>query len=177
MNSNAHSQAIVDEVTEEMKVAMKAKETAKLNTIRLIRSAFTNAAIDLKTKKLSDEQVRSDVACASDRGDCSLTFSIIKAQTVLKKMAKMRKESIDMFEKGGATDRADAERAELQLIERWLPSMASEEQVREWVKEAIHEAGPNNMGKVMGALMKAHKAEVDGGMAQKIVKEELANLT
>lgn len=140
---------------EEMKIAMKAKDTARLNTIRLIRSSFSNAAIDLKTEKLSDEQ----------------------AQTVLKKMAKMRKESIDMFEKGGATDRADAERAELEVIERWLPSMASEEKVREWVKEAIEEAGPDNMGKVMGALMKAHKAEVDGGMAQKIVKEELAALS
>lgn len=56
--SLALQQAIVDEVTEEMKVAMKAKETAKLNTIRLIRSSFSNAAIDLKTEKLSDEQVR-----------------------------------------------------------------------------------------------------------------------
>lgn len=94
---------------------------------------------------------------------------------MLKKMAKMRKESIDMFEKGGAMDRADAERAELEIIERWLPQMGSEDQVREWVKEAIAEAGSDNIGKVMGALMKAHKAEVDGGMAQKIIKEELAS--
>jgi uncharacterized protein YqeY len=88
-------------------------------------------------------------------------------------MAKMRNESIAMFEKGGASERAAAERAELALIEQWLPSMASEEQVREWVKDVIKEVGPDNMGKVMGALMKAHKAEVDGSMAQKIVKEEL----
>lgn len=47
----------MDEVTEEMKASMKAKETATLNTIRLIRSSFTNAAIDLKTDKLTDEQV------------------------------------------------------------------------------------------------------------------------
>jgi uncharacterized protein YqeY len=50
-------QSIVDEVMEEMKAAMKAKETAKLNTIRLMRSSFSNAAIDLKTDKLTDEQV------------------------------------------------------------------------------------------------------------------------
>lgn len=80
-----------------------------------------------------------------------------------------------MYEKAGATDRADAERAELEVIGRWLPSMASQEQVREWVQEAIAEVGPENMGKVMGALMKAHKAEVDGAMAQRIVKEELAS--
>jgi uncharacterized protein YqeY len=95
---------------------------------------------------------------------------------VLKKMAKMRKESSDMFEKGGATDRADEERAELAVVERWLPETVGEDTVREWVLEAIAEAGPDNMGKVMGALMKAHKAEIDGGVAQKIVKEELAKL-
>ena len=53
-----HPQAIADEVMEEMKIAMKAKDTARLNTIRLIRSSFANAAIDLKTEQLSDEQVR-----------------------------------------------------------------------------------------------------------------------
>ena len=146
--------SIVDDVTDEMKVAMKAKDTVKLQTIRLMRSSFANAAIELKTDKLTDDQ----------------------AQTVLKKLAKMRKESIDMFDKGGATDRADAERAELAIIEQYLPEMASEETVREWVIAAIETAGPDNMGKVMGALMKEHKSEVDGAMAQKLVKEELAKL-
>lgn len=145
-------QAIVDEVMEEMKTAMKAKDTTTLQTIRLMRSAFANAAIDLKTEQLSDEQ----------------------AIAALKKMAKMRQESIEMFAAGGAADRAEAERAELAVIERWLPEAASEEQVREWVQEAMAEAGSDNMGKVMGALMKKHKADVDGKMAQKIVKEEMA---
>mmetsp|Transcript_12493 Transcript_12493/g.25949 ORF Transcript_12493/g.25949 Transcript_12493/m.25949 type:complete len:193 (-) Transcript_12493:25-603(-) len=144
--------AIVDEVSDEMKAAMKRKDTTTLATIRLIRSAFANAAIDLKTEKLTDEQ----------------------AQGALRKMAKMRQESIDMYMKGGAEERADAERAELAVIERWLPKLADEEQTREWVQDAIKEAGPDNMGKVMGALMKAHKAELDGNLAQKVVKEELA---
>lgn len=137
-----------------MKKAMKAKDAVTLQTVRMIRSAFANQAIELKTEALTDEQ----------------------AQLVLKKMAKMRKESIDMFEKGGAMDRADEERAELAVVERWLPESVGEDTVREWVLEAIAEAGPDNMGKVMGALMKAHKAEIDGGVAQKIVKEELAKL-
>ena len=91
-------------------------------------------------------------------------------------MAKMRKESIDMFEKGGAMDRAEAERTELQVIGRWLPAQASEETMREWVKEAIAEAGADNAGKVMGALMKKHKAEVDAAVAQKIIKDELSKV-
>lgn len=89
-------------------------------------------------------------------------------------MAKMRQESIDMFTEGGAQDRADAERAELAVIERWLPKLADEEQTRIWVQEAIALVGGDNMGKVMGALMKEHKAELDGKLTQSIVKEELA---
>ena len=146
--------SIVDQVTDQMKEAMKAKDTAKLSTIRLIRSSFANAAIDLQTQSLSDEQ----------------------AVTVLRKMAKMRQESIDMYTKGGATDRADAERTELAVIQQWLPQLADDAQTREWVLEAIDEAAgsDNNMGKVMGALMKKHKAELDGGLAKRIVQEELA---
>lgn len=86
----------------------------------------------------------------------------------------MRKESIDMYTEGGAHDRADAEAAELTVIERWLPTLADEAQTREWVKEAIAEVGAENMGRVMGSLMKAHKTELDGTLAQKVVKEELS---
>eukprot|EP00547_Thalassionema_nitzschioides_P018774 CAMPEP_0194232788 /NCGR_PEP_ID=MMETSP0158-20130606/1021_1 /TAXON_ID=33649 /ORGANISM="Thalassionema nitzschioides, Strain L26-B" /LENGTH=181 /DNA_ID=CAMNT_0038965597 /DNA_START=15 /DNA_END=557 /DNA_ORIENTATION=- len=144
--------SIASEVTDEMKVAMKARDTVKLGTIRLIRSAFANAQIEFKTDELTDEQ----------------------AQTVLRKMAKMRQESIEMFSSGGAEDRADAERAELAIIEQWLPKLADEEQTKEWVIAAIDAVGGDNMGKVMGALMKDHKGEVDGKVAQKVVKEELA---
>ena len=63
------------------------------------------------------------------------------------------------------------------MIEQWLPSLANEEQTRVWVLEAMEAAGePVNIGKVMGALMKAHRGEVDGALAQKVVKEEVAKL-
>lgn len=155
--SNIILHAIVDEVSDQMKVAMRAKDTTKLATIRLIRAAFANAQIDAKTDALSDDQ----------------------AVDVLRKMSKMRKESIDMYTKGGATDRADAEQAELDVLNQWLPQLADEDQTREWVQTAIAEASDNgdvNIGKVMGALMKAHKGEVDGGLAQKVVKEEVSKL-
>jgi len=133
---------------------MKAKDKDTLNTVRLIRSAFANAAIEFKTEKLSDEQ----------------------AVQVLKKMAKSQQEAIEIFEANDAPDRAEAERVQLRILERWLPEQADEETVRGWVIEAIAEAGGDNMGKVMGALMKKHKADVDGKVAQKIVKEEMAKL-
>jgi uncharacterized protein YqeY len=134
---------------------MRAKDTVRLNTIRLIRAAFGNAAIEAKTEKLADEQ----------------------AVTVLRKMAKMRQDSIVMFTDGGAIDRADMEKAELAILESWLPQQADEETTRKWVQEAIEAAGDaKNIGKIMGALMKAHKAEIDGTLAQKVVKEEVAKL-
>jgi uncharacterized protein len=144
----------------EMKTAMKSKDTTKLNTIRLIRSAFANAAIDLKTEKLSDSD----------------------AQTVLKKLAKMRKESIDMYTKGGAVDRANMEQAELDIISTWLPQAVSDDVIRTWIIDAITEIKSQpkpvlNMGKVMGLLMKYHKDDnIDGSIAQTIVKEELAKI-
>eukprot|EP00591_Stephanopyxis_turris_P007931 CAMPEP_0195526932 /NCGR_PEP_ID=MMETSP0794_2-20130614/28267_1 /TAXON_ID=515487 /ORGANISM="Stephanopyxis turris, Strain CCMP 815" /LENGTH=155 /DNA_ID=CAMNT_0040657723 /DNA_START=234 /DNA_END=701 /DNA_ORIENTATION=- len=144
--------AIVDEVNDEMKVAMRAKDKVTLGTMRLIRGAFVNAAIDLKTEALTDDE----------------------AQTVLRKLAKMRNESIDLYAANGREDRAESERAELTIIERWLPSLADEDQTRVWVKEAISNVGASNMGKVMGALMKKHKAELDGKLTQRIVKEEIA---
>jgi uncharacterized protein YqeY len=152
---SSSSASIVDQVTDEMKKAMRAKDTVRLNTIRLIRAAFGNAAIEAKTEKLADEQ----------------------AVTVLRKMAKMRQDSIVMFTDGGAVDRAEMEKAELAILESWLPQQADEETTRKWVQEAIEAAGDaKNIGKIMGALMKAHKAEIDGTLAQKVVKEEVAKL-
>lgn len=146
--------SIQDEVLSEMKVAMRAKDTSKLTTIRNIRAGFVNA--------LKDGSIDGDVLPDE------------KAQDVLRKMAKMRKESIDMFTTGERYDLADAERAELAIISKWLPSLADEKQTRKWAEEVINKMGDQvNMGKVMGMLMKDHKAELDGQLTQKVVKELL----
>lgn len=86
----------------------------------------------------------------------------------------MRNESIEIYSSGGRDDLADAKRAELAIIERWLPSLAGEEQTRIWVKEAIEKVGTDSFGKKMGALMKDHRAEMDGNLAKKLVNKELA---
>jgi uncharacterized protein len=141
----------------EMKIAMKAKDLVTLQTVRLIRSAFANAAIE----------ERVDVTLLTDE----------QAQIVLRKLSKMRQESIDMYASNGAMDRADLERAELLVIERWLPALADEEQTRVWVQEVMDQVGVGNPGKVMGALMKLHKADLDGTVTQRIVKEEISKRT
>eukprot|EP00966_Prymnesium_polylepis_P326920 7382795-Prymnesium_polylepis.1 len=90
----------------------------------------------------------------------------------------MRQESIEMYEKGGKEEAAAKERFELALIQEYLPAMADEATVRGWIAEAVAEACPDGpdkklMGRVMGALMKAHKGEFDGKRANVWVKEAL----
>jgi len=144
--------SIQSEVAADMKAAMKAKDTKALSTLRGIKAAFTNLQKEKGTEDdLSDEQ----------------------AVTVLRKMAKMRQESIDMYLKGGADDRAAEEASEKAIIEKWCPLLADEATTRAWIEEAIAEAGEDggNMGKVMGKLMAKRKADIDGKLAQKLLKE------
>ena len=119
---------------ERMKAAMKggAERKKELAAVRLMVSAMT-------TKQKED-------GMEGDLDDES-------AQAVLSKLAKMRKESIEMFEKGGNTEAADAERAELAILDEYLPAAADETTVRGWIAEAIAEVCPDGpdkklMGKV-----------------------------
>lgn len=148
--------AIVDDVTNQMKDAMRAKDTLRLATLRSMRTAFLN-----EMKKDGSDSV-SDAVC----------------ETLLRKLEKQRKESIEAFSKGGREEMAETERAELAVIQEFLPQLADEAQTRAWVEAAIAEtgaSGPKEMGKVMGALMKAHKADLDGNLARGIVQELLAS--
>jgi uncharacterized protein YqeY len=148
--------AIVDDVTSQMKDAMRAKDALRLATLRSMRSAFLN-----EMKKDGSDSI-PDAVC----------------ETLLRKLEKQRKESIDAFSKGGREEMAEAERAELAVIQEFLPQLADETQTRVWVEAAIAEtgaSGPKEMGKVMGALMKAHKAELDGNVAREIVQELLTS--
>ena len=146
--------AILDEVTSRLKDAMRAKDSATLNALRNIRAAFLN-----EMKKDNSDSI-GDETCVS----------------LLRRLEKQRKESIDAYEGGGRTELAEAEKAELAVIQTFLPQLADEETTRAWVQEAIETsgaAGPADMGKVMGALMKAHKSDLDGGLASRLVKELL----
>ena len=146
--------AIPDEVTAQLKDAMRAKDERKLSALRSMRTAFLN-----EMKKDGSDSI-SDEAC----------------ETLLRKLEKQRKESIEAFSNAGRDEMADAERAELAVIEQFLQQLADEVQTREWVQTAISESGassPKEMGKAMGALMKAHKADIDGGLARQIMHELL----
>ncbi|HEB88611.1 MAG TPA: GatB/YqeY domain-containing protein [Deltaproteobacteria bacterium] len=147
--------SIVEEVNTQMKAAMKARDSVRLAVLRSMRTAFLN-----EMKKDGSDSIPDEVC-----------------ETLLRRLEKQRKESIEAFVKGGREEMAEVERAELAVLQEFLPSLADEAQTRGWVEAAIAETGatgPKEMGKVMGALMKAHKGEIDGNLARRIVQERLA---
>lgn len=149
--------AIFDDVVSEMKAAMRARDKERLSALRGIRAAL------LVRMKEDNSESLSDTECIP----------------VLRRLEKQRIESVEAFEGAGRADRAAAERAELGVIRSYLPSLADEATTRAWVGEAIAAAGaerPGDVGRVMGALMQAHKGEVDGGLARRLAQEALAEL-
>ena len=113
---------IADEVTLQMKQAMKAKDERRLVALRSMRSAFLN-----EMKKDGSTSV-SDEVC----------------EGLLRKLEKQRKESIEAFEQGGRPEMAAEERAELAVIQTFLPSLADEATTRRWVEEAIAASGASS---------------------------------
>ena len=147
--------SIVDDVTVQIKEAMKARDERRLLALRSMRTAFLN-----EMKKDGSDTI-SDEVC----------------QGLLRKLEKQRKESIEAFSKGGREEMAEAERTERAVIQEFLPRLADEAQTRAWVEAAIAESGASSAkdtGKVMGLLMKAHKGEMDGNLARQIAQELLA---
>jgi uncharacterized protein YqeY len=148
--------AILDQVSEQMREALRAREVDRLAALRNIRAAFVNEM------KRDGSETLADEVCVK----------------VLRRLEKQRKESIEAFERGGREERAAAERAELTVIQTFLPSLADPETTRAWVKEVIASTGastPGDIGRVMGALMKARKGEIDGGLAKRIASELLGD--
>jgi uncharacterized protein YqeY len=92
---------------------------------------------------------------------------------VLRRGVKRRRESVEAFEKGGREERAAEERAEIRILEEFLPASVPPEEIRAAVREAIA-AGATDIGKVMGAVMPRFKGRADGKVVNAIVREELA---
>jgi len=146
--------SLVDDVSQQMKAALKASEPLRLRALRNIRAAFLHEMKKDGSSSLPDETCRE----------------------LLRRLEKQRKESIEAFEKGGRPELAAEEQAELAVIQTFLPSLADEATTRAWVREAIAASGAasqKELGRVMGALMKAHKGELDGNLARRLAAELL----
>ncbi len=143
-----------DRITEDMKDAMRAKDAARLGTIRMLLAAVKQKEVDERIA-LDDTQVVG----------------------VLDKMCKQRKESIAAFAQAGRTDLVDKERAELALLEGYLPQRLSADEVSAEVRRIVAEtgaAGPGDMGKVMGAAKARLAGNADMAMVSAAVKAALA---
>jgi uncharacterized protein YqeY len=135
---------------------MKAGEKPRVGTIRLIQSALKNRDIELRGKEAGDD-------------DTLVT-------EVLQKMIKQRRESIDMYSKGGRQELADAEAAEIAVIEGFLPAQMSEADLSAAIDAIVAETGAasiKDMGRVMAALKERHAGQVDMGKAGAMVRGKL----
>jgi uncharacterized protein YqeY len=147
--------SIVDQITQDMTQAMKAREELRLSTLRMVKSALKNKEID-KRAPLDDKE----------------------ATAVLSTLIKQRKDSIEQFTKGGRTELAQKEQAEIGIIEAYMPKALGEEEVLAAVRTTISEMGSptvKDMGTVMkNTMAKFAGARVDGKLVSELVKRELS---
>ncbi|MDO9112633.1 MAG: GatB/YqeY domain-containing protein [Polaromonas sp.] len=146
--------SLKDQITEDMKTAMRAKDSERLGTIRLLLAA-------LKQKEVDERVVLDDAAVIA----------------IVDKLIKQRKDSIEAFQKAERKDLADKEAAELVVLQAYLPARLSAEEVATEVKAIVAElgaTGPGDMGKVMGAVKAKLAGKADMGQVSAAVKAALA---
>ncbi len=145
------------EIKEQVKEAMKAHDAVRLGVVRGLVAAFTNELVSLKRtpqEELSDEEVLN----------------------VIRRAVKQRKDSIEQFTAGNRPDLAEGEKAELAILETYLPAMMSKEDVMKMAKAKMTELGVTDrskMGMFMGAVMKELKGKADGDTVKAVVDELL----
>lgn len=145
--------ALKDRILEDMKKAMRDKDTVARDTLRMVRSELGNRSVELGRDLKEDEEV-----------------------AVLKKAVKSRQETIAQYEEGGRGDAAENERREIEIIEQYLPKQLSEDETRaavEAIKDELGLSGKKDMGALMKELKSRHGGAVDGKTASKIAQEVL----
>ena len=145
---------MLNQLRNELKIALKAGDKAAMTGLRNIIGKLKAFQID-KGEPLTKED----------------------ALKILKSAAKQLRESIEQYKKGGRDDLAEKELFELSLLDKYLPEQLSEDKIREIVKETIQASGAESMqdmGRVMGMLMKELAESADGKLVQQIVREELS---
>jgi uncharacterized protein len=146
--------SILERLTEEMKVAMKSGDKERLSTIRLLRGQIKDAEINKRAALTDDEEL-----------------------TVLTNAAKRRKESIEAFSAAGRADLAEKEKAELTVIQSYLPSPLTDAEIEAIVNEAIATAGAQTikeLGKVMPLVVARTKGRADGKVVSELVRKKLS---
>jgi uncharacterized protein YqeY len=146
-----------DDINNELKTAMKAKDERRVSTLRMVNAAVKNADIE-----------------ARGQGKDALADDAVLA--LLQKMIKQRQESIELYVKGGREELAEQERQEVAIISAYLPKQMTEDEMKAAIDGAITEAGAasmKDMGKVIGVLRAKYAGQMDFGKASGLVKARL----
>lgn len=145
---------LYEKIQSDMYTAMKAGEKEKASTLRTVLAKLKDKQIDTREPLSEKDEIK-----------------------VLQTLVKQRKESIDLYQKGGRSELAEAESFELEIINTYLPEMMNEDDVRKLIEEIIEQTSAQSMadlGKVMPQIMKQGKGLIDGKTAQRIVSELLS---
>lgn len=146
---------ILEQLNQDMKEAMKAKERDRLTTIRMIKSAIQNEEINKGRELDAEEEI-----------------------AILSREKKQRLESYEEFEKAGRTDLLENLENELAVVDKYLPEQLSDDEIRDIVNETIEEVGAESMkdmGDVMGSVMPKVQGRADGGQVNSLVREILSS--
>lgn len=147
----------VETLSEDIKNAMRAKDPVALNTLRALKSALTNAAIE-----------KAGLGTPLEDAECLV---------IVRKQIKQRQDSIEQFEKANRMELAENEKLEMAILTKFLPAALSEQQVAEYLEQAVASTGATgkaDMGKVMKALQELVDGRADGRMLSQLVMKRLS---
>lgn len=159
-----------EKINQDFKDAFKAKEELKVSVLRLLSSSIKNKETEKRTKLAKSGTQDEAVLVKASQLEDEEVLAVIGTEV------KRRKDSIEQYKAGGRPELVTQEEAELKILSVYLPEPMGEETVRQIVVESIKEAGvasAADLGKVMKVLMPKVKGRADGGMVNRIVKEEL----
>ena len=144
-----------EQLREDLKAAMRAQDATRRGTIRMLEAAIKNAEIEKRGQELAEPDILA----------------------ILQRQLKQRRDSIEQFERGGRRDLADIERAEIEVIQAYLPEQLSEDDIEAAAKRIIGRTGatgPGDRGKVMGPLMQELRGKADGSAVNSVVSRLLS---
>jgi uncharacterized protein YqeY len=146
--------SLKQQLTDAMKAAMKAKDSLRLTTVRMVLSAIKNREIEQRGELADDDVIG-----------------------VLSSLVKQRKESVQLYQEGGRAELAEKEEAELAILQEFLPAPLGADEIAALIERAVNETGaegPRDMGKVMKIVSAETRGRADGKMVSDMVKERLA---
>lgn len=150
----------LDKLQDDIKEAMKAQDKARLDPLRMLLAAAKNERIELRAQK-HDPNYEMDEA---------------ELHAVVRRQIKQRKDSIEQFRAGGRHEAADKEEQEIRVLEGYLPAQASEDAIRQAIRDVIAAqglAGPKGLGPIMKEMKAKFGASADGALVNRLAKELL----